>query len=103
MAALVRYPWPGNIRELANCIERAVLLSPGRELRVPFADLKAIVAPDTNEVVSLEEAQREQIIAVLRQTNWVIGGPAGAAARLGLKRTTLQSKMRKFGIERPQG
>jgi len=100
MAALVRYPWSGNVRELANCIERAVLLSPGAELRVPIADFKTAAASEVNEIVSLEDTQREQIIAVLRQTNWVIGGPAGAAARLGMKRTTLQSKMRKLGIER---
>jgi formate hydrogenlyase transcriptional activator len=101
MAALVRYPWPGNIRELANFIERAVLLSPGTELRVAPADLKTAAAAEANGAVSLEESQREHILAVLRQTNWVIGGPSGAAARLGMKRTTLQSKMRKLGIDRP--
>jgi formate hydrogenlyase transcriptional activator len=100
MDALIRYPWPGNIRELANCIERAVLLSPGAELRAPLADLKAAAAADASSVASLDEAQREHIMAVLQQTNWVIGGPAGAAAKLGMKRTTLQSKMRKLGIER---
>jgi formate hydrogenlyase transcriptional activator len=103
MAALVRYPWPGNVRELENVIERSVLLSPGAELRVAVADLKA---PSDGEAVgpteTLQDAERAHILGVLKQTDWVIGGPSGAAARLGMKRTTLQSKMRKLGIERPR-
>jgi len=101
MAALTRYPWPGNVRELSNFIERSVLLSPGNELRVAAADLKPIAAPETDGAATLAEAEREHILAVLRETRWRIGGPSGAAARLGLKRTTLQSKMRKLGIARP--
>jgi formate hydrogenlyase transcriptional activator len=101
MAALARYPWPGNVRELSNFIERSVLLSPGSELRVAAADLKPVAAPESDGAATLAEAEREHILAVLRETKWRIGGPSGAAARLGLKRTTLQSKMRKLGIKRP--
>jgi len=96
MDALARYHWPGNVRELENLIERAVILSPGPELRVPVAELKQ--PSDTPSNLSLESAEREHIVRVLRETNGVVGGPRGAAARLGLKRTTLQSKMRKLGI-----
>jgi formate hydrogenlyase transcriptional activator len=101
MAALVRYPWPGNVRELSNFIERAVLLSPGPELQVSLGDLKAPAESAGSAAATLADAEREHILDVLRQTKWVIGGPAGAAARLGLKRTTLQSKMQKLGIRRP--
>lgn len=110
MEALTRYRWPGNIRELENMIERAVILSQGRELHVPIAELKPTEepAPSAPPAVSpatatLRDAEREQILRVLRQTKWVIGGPDGAAARLGLKRTTLTSKMKKLGLSRPLG
>jgi formate hydrogenlyase transcriptional activator len=96
MDALTRYHWPGNVRELENLIERAVILSPGPELRVPVAELKQPSEALSN--LTLQAAEREHIIRVLRETNWVVGGPHGAATRLGLKRTTLQSKMRKLGI-----
>jgi len=96
MDALARYHWPGNVRELENLIERAVILSPGPELRVPVAELKQPSEAPSN--LSLESAEREHIVRVLRETNWVVGGPHGAATRLGVKRTTLQSKMRKLGI-----
>jgi formate hydrogenlyase transcriptional activator len=96
MEALARYHWPGNVRELENLIERAVILSPGPELRVPVAELKQPSEAPSN--LSLESAEREHIVRVLRETNGVVGGPRGAATRLGLKRTTLQSKMRKLGI-----
>lgn len=96
MEALTRYHWPGNVRELENLIERAVILSPGPELRVPVAELKQPSEAPSN--LTLEGAEREYIIRVLRETNWVVGGPHGAATRLGMKRTTLQSKMRKLGI-----
>jgi formate hydrogenlyase transcriptional activator len=96
MEALARYHWPGNVRELENLIERAVILSPGPELRVPVAELKQ--PSEAPSSLSLESAEREHIVRVLRETNWVVGGPHGAATRLGLKRTTLQSKMRKLGI-----
>ena len=96
MDALTRYHWPGNVRELENLIERAVILSPGPELRVPVAELKQPSEAPAN--LTLQAAEREHMVRVLRETNWVVGGPRGAATRLGLKRTTLQSKMRKLGI-----
>jgi formate hydrogenlyase transcriptional activator len=110
MEALVRYPWPGNVRELQNVIERAVILSPGPTLEVPLADLQApgnenpaTAVPGVNRgtAVTLADAEREHILGVLRETGWVVGGPKGAAARLGMKRATLQHKMRKLGISRP--
>jgi len=116
MEALTNYAWPGNIRELENLIERAVLLSPGKELRVPLAELKpgSVIADpaspfsafNTSSVSSaplstLEEAERQHILRALRQTEWRIAGPKGAANILGMKRTTLQARMRKLGIRRP--
>jgi formate hydrogenlyase transcriptional activator len=101
MSALTRYPWPGNVRELENFIERAVLLSPSPDLYISPSDLKTPDGISADGAVTLAEAERDHILSVLRQTNWVIGGANGAAARLGMKRTTLQSKMRKLGIERP--
>jgi formate hydrogenlyase transcriptional activator len=99
---LRRYAWPGNIRELQNLMERAVLLSNGPSLRVPlagiFADPDNGGAPDGN---ALELAERALILKRLRETNWVVGGPRGAATRLGLSRTTLAYKMQKLGISRP--
>src|SRR6266705_3813978 len=100
MTALAKYHWPGNIRELENLIERSVILSQGPDLHVPLGELKAPVAAAPNGVATLEAAERDHILHVLRQTKWVIGGSSGAAARLGMKRTTLQSKMRKLGISR---
>jgi formate hydrogenlyase transcriptional activator len=104
MEALAAYPWPGNIRELENVIERAAILSPGPLLRVPLADLKPATAEaaTTNSAITLAEAEREHILTALREAHWVLAGPNGAAARLGMKRTTLQSKMKKLGISRPQ-
>ena len=105
MSALSEYHWPGNVRELENFIERAVILSRGAELQIPLAELKqrtkltSVIAQDG--AVTLERAEREHIVRTLGQTNWVIGGPTGAAVRLGMKRTTLQSRMRKLGITRP--
>jgi formate hydrogenlyase transcriptional activator len=102
MEALTAYAWPGNIRELENLIERAVILSTGLDLVVPLSEVKASHAANhTAPVVTLETAEREHIVRTLNATNWVIGGPAGAAAKLGMKRTTLQSKMQKLGISRP--
>jgi len=98
---LVRYPWPGNIRELENLIERAVIVSPGPILRVPLGELKVPAEPAV-ENVTLREAEREHILRALEATNWVLAGPRGAAARLGVKRTTLQSRMRKLGVVRRQ-
>jgi len=103
LAALSKWSWPGNVRELENLIERAVILSTGPVLRVPLAELRspeAVAAPDVGNGATLEDAEREHIMRILRETKGVIGGPNGAAARLGLKRTTLNSKMRKLGIDR---
>jgi len=101
MTALSRYHWPGNVRELENLIERAVILSQGTELHVPLAELKAAARDGAQPVTTLEAAEREHIVRALQVAKWVIGGPSGAAAKLGMKRTTLQSKMQKLSISRP--
>ncbi len=102
MNVLSRYSWPGNVRELQNVIERAVILSNGPVLKVPLADLKHRATPSAATANgTLEEAERKHILAVLDETNWVIAGADGAAARLGMKRSTLQFRMRKLGISRP--
>jgi formate hydrogenlyase transcriptional activator len=100
MAALTKYHWPGNVRELENFIERAVILSRGHSLFVPLAELKTSPQVVPNGVTTLQTAEREHILRALQEANWVIGGPSGAAARLGMKRTTLQSRMRKLNISR---
>ena len=97
MAAIMRYDWPGNIRELQNFVERSVILTKGRDLQAPIAELTNQRARD-GVVRTLIDAQRALIIKTLRQTNWVVGGPNGAATRLGLKRTTLVTKMQRLGI-----
>jgi len=100
MELLVRHDWPGNIRELQNFIERAVVMSPGSVLRPPLAQLKHTTKQQPLAVSrTLAAAEREHILEVLDQTAWLIGGQQGAAARLGLPRTTLIYKMRKLGIE----
>jgi formate hydrogenlyase transcriptional activator len=100
MNTLVNWHWPGNVRELENFIERSVILTEGTALRAPLADLHAD-SPDSGAAEhSLEDAEREHIVRVLRETGGMISGPAGAAQRLGLKRTTLQSKMQRLGIAR---
>ena len=100
MRELAGYNWPGNVRELQNVIERAVIVSPGRELRFPPGCLQAV--PRSIEpappVRTLAEAEREHILCALRSVRWVVGGKNGAAARLGLPRTTLLAKMQKLGI-----
>jgi formate hydrogenlyase transcriptional activator len=117
MDALSNYSWPGNIRELENLLERAVLLSPGKELRVPLSEIKPSAgnstagaelsfsltpsASLTSSISTLEEAERQHILRALKHTQWRIAGPKGAAAILGMKRTTLQARMRKLGIRRP--
>ena len=111
MDALVAYSWPGNIRELENLLERAIILSPGKELRVPLSELRNTQIPAVDEtplavstaapVATLEEAERQHVLRALRQTEWRIAGPRGAAAVLGMKRTTLQARIRKLGIRRP--
>jgi formate hydrogenlyase transcriptional activator len=109
MDALQKWPWPGNIRELENVVERAVILSPGSTLQVPASAFHGAVprmaAAGAVATVPAEspyqEGEREMILKALRDAKGVIAGSDGAAARLGLKRTTLHSKMRKLGIERP--
>jgi formate hydrogenlyase transcriptional activator len=102
MNTLCHYHWPGNIRELQNVIERAVILSTGSVLRVPRSELKAGGAPAApKKYDTLQEADRKHILAALEDTNWVLGGPKGAAVLLGMKRATLQHRMRKLGISRP--
>jgi formate hydrogenlyase transcriptional activator len=103
MAALVSHSWPGNIRELQNLIERAVIRSVGDELRVPLEDLDedAEMAGRREADGTLEEAERLHILATLKKTRWVLSGPRGAAARLGINRSTLQFRMKKLGIMRP--
>ncbi len=103
MSALCRYDWPGNIRELQNLIERAMILTTGPVLRVPLDDLKSRGTPGAanGRLPTLEEAEREHIVSALEETRWVVGGPNGAAVRLGLKRSTLQFRMKKLGIDRP--
>jgi len=98
--ALCRWSWPGNIRELQNVIERAVILSKGPVLAISRREFET-AAPVTSNPITLEDAEREHILRALADTNWVIGGPRGAAARLGLKRTSLVSTMRRLHIARP--
>jgi formate hydrogenlyase transcriptional activator len=102
MAALTRWQWPGNIRELENFLERAVILTRGPVLYVPLAELAVADSQNSEswENPTLQVAEREHILRVLREADGQIGGPSGAAARLGLKRTTLHSKLKKLGIER---
>ena len=120
MTALTGYSWPGNIRELQNLIERAVIRTRGRALEIPLAELRqsanfgapeTMDAPETQEAAkiidqakagTLKDVEREHILRALSKSNWVIGGPNGAATRLGLNRTTLNHRMRKLGITRPR-
>lgn len=103
LEALRNYDWPGNIRELQNFLERSVILSPGPILEAPVETLSqsASIAIAPGRPVTLEEAEARHIVAVLQQVNWVVGGPKGAAEKLGLKRTTLITTMRRLGITRP--
>jgi formate hydrogenlyase transcriptional activator len=114
VAALQEYDWPGNIRELENFIERSVILTRGAELEISSGEMKLpvktapsnapavpVAAPEnSSESTSLESIERDHILRVLNETDWVVGGANGAAARLGLKRTTLQARMKKLGIAR---
>jgi formate hydrogenlyase transcriptional activator len=103
MDTLYSYPWPGNIRELQNLIERAVILSPGPVLQVPLDDLRSGALPslEQGQRQTLEESERALILATLQETKWVLAGPKGAAVRLGLNRSTLAFRMKKLGIVRP--
>jgi formate hydrogenlyase transcriptional activator len=103
MKALQNYSWPGNVRELENFVERAVILTHGADLYVSLAELKRTPSHSEHSgTATLEQAERDHILKILRETNWVIGGAAGAAGKLGMKRTTLISKMQKLGITRPR-
>ena len=103
MEALIQYRWPGNIRELENVIERAVILSPGSVLRVPLGDLRSRISPGhrSEKPHTIADVEREHIRAVLKETRWVLSGPSGAATRLGLNRSTLYFRMKRLGIVRP--
>ncbi len=103
MNALTQYPWPGNIRELQNLIERAMILSNGSVLRVPLDGLKSrpVRGADSAGNRTMEEAERAHILSVLKDTKWVLSGPQGAATRLGMNRSTLRFRMGKLGIVRP--
>jgi formate hydrogenlyase transcriptional activator len=103
MEALSQYRWPGNIRELENVIERAVILSPSSVLRVPLGDLRSRISPGhgSGKPHTIADVEREHIRAVLKETRWVLSGPRGAATRLGLNRSTLYFRMKKLGIVRP--
>jgi formate hydrogenlyase transcriptional activator len=100
MSALTSYEWPGNIRELQNFIERSVIVSAGPVLRPPLAELKRCPEVLSVGAITLEEAERDHIRKTLEQTRWVVAGPNGAAARLGIKRSTLYFRMQKLGISR---
>jgi PAS domain S-box-containing protein len=100
MDALVGWHWPGNVRELENFMERAVILTQGTVLRAPLAELKQINGDAPSADPNLEKAEREHIVRILRESRGLIGGVNGAASRLGLKRTTLNSKIKKLGIRR---
>jgi formate hydrogenlyase transcriptional activator len=103
MNALMRYPWPGNVRELQNFIERAVILSPQSVLRAPTSELEPLrmTAQANVPMTGLEEVERDHILRALDVSNWVVGGSNGAAARLGMKRTSLVYRMQKLRIGRP--
>jgi len=103
MQVLSRYSWPGNIRELQNLMERAVILSAGPVLEVPLRGLytQSTLGQSSRHHGTLKEAERALILATVKETGWVLSGPRGAAARLGLNRSTLQFRMRKLGISRP--
>jgi formate hydrogenlyase transcriptional activator len=99
MEMLVRWEWPGNIRELENFVERSVILTPGSVLQAPLAELQTAVDAANSHDVTLRSKERERLLRALRECRGQIGGPDGAAARLGLKRTTLQSKLDHLGIK----
>jgi formate hydrogenlyase transcriptional activator len=106
MNALSEYHWPGNVRELENFVERSVILSPDSVLQPPLTELArrklASLSTASEDIpANLREVEREHILRTLKDTKWIIGGPSGAAARLGMKRTTLGSLVKRLGITRP--
>jgi formate hydrogenlyase transcriptional activator len=102
MDAFRHYSWPGNVRELQNFIERSVILTPGSALYAPIGSLKrTVIEVNTTQAVTMADAERNHIQRTLEHTRWVVAGPNGAAARLGVKRSTLYFRMRKLGIQRP--
>jgi len=101
MEALVGHSWSGNIRELQNFIERSVILTSGNVLRSPVEDLNRFAEPESLAAITLRDAERDHIRKALEHTRWVVGGPNGAAARLGIKRTTLYCRIQRLGISRP--
>jgi formate hydrogenlyase transcriptional activator len=100
MSALTSHHWPGNIRELQNFIERSVILTSGNVLHPPLESFKSAPEAESLGAITLEDAERDHIRKILEQTQWVVGGPSGAAVRLGIKRSTLYFRMRKLGISR---
>jgi formate hydrogenlyase transcriptional activator len=100
MQAIVSHPWPGNIRELQNLIERSVILTPGNVLDPPLVNLKPAAETQCPEVLTLAQAERNHIRKILERTRRVVAGPKGAAARMGIKRSTLYLRMQKLGISR---
>lgn len=100
MAALTSYQWPGNIRELQNFIERSLILTSGNVLESPLASLRNAVEAQSFGPITMEDAERDHIRKTLEKTRWVVAGPNGAAARLGIKRSTLYFRMQKLGISR---
>jgi formate hydrogenlyase transcriptional activator len=100
MSELAAYAWPGNVRELQNFIERSVILTSGNVLHPPLSALRSAATAEGQEAVTLEDAERDHIRKILEQARWVVSGPNGAAARLGIKRSTLYFRMQKLGISR---
>jgi formate hydrogenlyase transcriptional activator len=99
MEAFTNYSWPGNVRELQNFMERTVILSPGNVLQPPLGELEeATEEPTSSKLNTLKDVEREHILRAIRESGWVIGGPKGAAARLGMKRTTLIHRIQQLGI-----
>jgi formate hydrogenlyase transcriptional activator len=100
MQALVNYSWPGNVRELRNVVERSVILTTGKRLTIPQDALYSLESGNLTGVVPMAEAEKRHILDALNAAKWVVGGPQGAANLLGLKRSTLQSRMEKLGIHK---
>ncbi len=100
MSAISSFHWPGNIRELQNFVERSIILTSGNSLHAPLAELARSPETESSGAVTLEDAERDHIRKILESTKWVVSGPNGAAARLGIKRSTLYFRMQKLGISR---